>query len=265
MVGVRASDKCDNCRIRKRKARDALPPLNSRRVHPLSIKVFVLDLYWPGFSQCLGERPACSECIRSGWECPGYKAQWKFVDEAPRMKKYYSTRKVIYEISESEDISDDEPPTKQRGLVWKNIPFGQRPNPKLVRRREQVEVSRFNGFDLLGSTLVYCLSIKSKGALLRLGLVDMYFEFIPSRLGSNPALDESIRCLCAIYSTSNPTPFRLRRDVCQTYVRAIKALRRCLDDPFFCMEPETLCASLLLHIFEVRGFNTRHCFPQTVS
>ena len=157
------------------------------------------------------------------------------------MKKHYSTRKYTYSFSDSETDSDLDPRLKKKVLS----------KFELVRRRETVEVSRFNGVDTLGSTFVYCLSIKSKGALTRSGLIDTYFEFIPTRLGINPALDECIRCLCAIYSNSNQTPFYLRRDVCQSYVKAIKALRKCLDDPSLRMEPETLCSALLLNIFEV--------------
>ena len=104
----------------------------------------------------------------------------------------------------------------------------------------------------LGSALVYCLDSKVKGALIPLRIVGSFFEFIPARLGRNAALDDAVSCVCAIYSGNPATPYNMHKEVCKSYVKALSSLRTCLDDDAVGTESETLCASILLQMCEVR-------------
>lgn len=104
----------------------------------------------------------------------------------------------------------------------------------------------------LGSALVYCLDSKVKGALIPLRIVGSFFEFIPARLGRNAALDDAVSCLCAIYCGNPATPYNMHKEVCKSYVKALSSLRACLDDDAVRTESETLCASILLQMCEVR-------------
>lgn len=106
----------------------------------------------------------------------------------------------------------------------------------------------------LGSALVYCLDSKVKGALIPLRTVGSFFEFIPARLGRNAALDDAVSCVCAIYSGNPATPYNMHKEVCKSYVKALSSLRACLDDDAVRTESETLCASILLQMCEVRLF-----------
>ena len=106
----------------------------------------------------------------------------------------------------------------------------------------------------LGLALVYCLDSKVKGALIPLRIVGSFFEFIPARLGRNAALDDAVSCVCAIYSGDPGTPYNMHKEVCKTYIKALSSLRACLDDDAFRTESETLCASILLQMCEVRFF-----------
>ena len=104
----------------------------------------------------------------------------------------------------------------------------------------------------LGSALVYCLDSKVKGALIPLRIVGSFFEFIPARLGRNAALDDAVSCLCAIYCGNPATSYNMNKEVCKSYVKALSSLRACLVDDAVRTESETLCASILLQMCEVR-------------
>jgi hypothetical protein len=79
-----------------------------------------------------------------------------------------------------------------------------------------------------------------------------FFPFIPERLGLNEALDAAIPCLYGMYGDllagRNASATTM-----QGYVTCLGALRRCIVDPVLRMQSETLCASLIVQIFEVRS------------
>jgi len=99
--------------------------------------------------------------------------------------------------------------------------------------------------------LVHKLSNPVKQNLIPLSLIGSFFEFVPSRLNLNPALDDAVSCFCAIYSGPPSTPYYLQKGVSQSYVKALSSLRSALSDEKRRMEPETLCASIILPLCEV--------------
>lgn len=79
-----------------------------------------------------------------------------------------------------------------------------------------------------------------------------FIQEVPSRIGHNPALDAAVAVLIDAHTslmyknTSN--------DVVSInlYLRAIKMLQGCLEDSQEGMSTNTLCASVLLGLVEVR-------------
>ncbi|KAH8892453.1 subtilisin-like protein [Thozetella sp. PMI_491] len=78
-----------------------------------------------------------------------------------------------------------------------------------------------------------------------------FLIFVPARLGHNAALDAIIPCLCSMYSdllrggTASESTFR-------KYVAALRALRRCIADPVYRPQSETIAASLIVEICELQ-------------
>ncbi|KAF4633282.1 hypothetical protein G7Y89_g4828 [Cudoniella acicularis] len=217
MVGVLTSNRCANCRKRKKK--------------------------------CDEKQPSCTQCIKGGWVCPGYPTTWKFVDEAPRLADHYAGRKYIYDPINSRLESAYsrclERKTNHDDWVmgWENVQSNDTPM--------KLEVPRFLNLNPLGSALVYCLDCKVKGDLMPLPLFGSFFGLIPARLGHNLALDDAVACLCSIYSYTPSTPYKFNEKVYQSYVKALSSLRAYLNDESARMEPETLCASILLQMSEL--------------
>lgn len=76
-----------------------------------------------------------------------------------------------------------------------------------------------------------------------------FLRDIPKRLGSNIALDASVSVLTSAYSSLYTHQRSLK--TLSNYVKALKALRICLDDPSQAWTADTLCAVYLLLICQV--------------
>ena len=170
------------------------------------------------------------------------------MDEAPRLAEYYANKQHTYD-----DIDENLPENGMRSdgtvITWKNLSPSDSPYHTTNKRCTTSEVPRWLETNHLGSSLVYCLESKVKGALIPLWLVGSFFQHVPARIGRNVALDAAVSCLCDIYCS----PYKFNVDTYQKYVRAISSLRSCLSDTSLRIESETLCASILLQMCEV-GF-----------
>lgn len=121
-------------------------------------------------------------------------------------------------------------------------------------KREQIKSSipRYHEINPLGPAFVYCLDSKVNGSLVSLRISGSCFDFVPARLGQNVALDDAVSCICAIYCRRPSISYTADREIYQSYVKALSSLRGCLSDASLRMEAETLCASILLQMCEVR-------------
>ena len=168
------------------------------------------------------------------------------MDETPRLALHYAGRRYIYDDIEK-NTQEDSVKIDGAVVVWKNSnsPDGSQYNANKECATSQVP--RYLESNPLGSSLVYCLGSKVKGALIPLWLVGSFFQFVPARMGRNAALDDAVSCLCGIYCS----PYAFHVGIYQNYVKALSSLRGCLSDASLRMDSETLCASILLQICEV--------------
>jgi len=75
---------------------------------------------------------------------------------------------------------------------------------------------------------------------------------IPKRIGQNIALDAAVACLVHAQSSHLHNKGQLEVDCPKLYLPAVQALQICLGDPKHSMSANTLCASVLLGLVEVR-------------
>lgn len=172
---------------------------------------------------------------------------WKFVDEAPRLVEHYAKRQYIYDDVD-EILQEDSTRFDGTVTVWKNPSSSHGSHYSTNKTYTPTGVPRYLNTNPLGSSLVYCLESKVQGTLIPLWLVGSFFQCVPARVSRNAALDAALSCLCDIYCS----PYNLRAGVCQGYVKALSSLRGCLSDTTLQMESETLCASIVLQMCEVR-------------
>lgn len=169
------------------------------------------------------------------------------MDEVPRLAEHYARRKYVYDDI---DQNPQEDSVRLCGavIVWKNPKSPHGSYNGTNKKCATSEVPRFLESNPLGSSLVYCLESKVKGTLIPLWLVGSFFQFVPARMGRNAALDAAVSCLCDIYCS----PYNVHAGIYHNYVRALSSLRGYLSDTSLQMESETLCASILLQMCEVR-------------
>lgn len=124
----------------------------------------------------------------------------------------------------------------------------------MVWKRTQIKSSipRYHEINPLGPAFVYCLDSKVNGPLVSLRISGACFDFVPARLGHNVALDDAVSCMCAIYCRRPSISYTADREIYQSYVKALSSLRGYLSDASLRLEAETLCASILLQMCEVR-------------
>ena len=80
-----------------------------------------------------------------------------------------------------------------------------------------------------------------------------YFSFLPSRYGHSACLDNAARCVAARVRQWMSSPSDPPRDgVLSLYSKSLNSLQSALDDPILCLKPETLCATAILAIYEVK-------------
>lgn len=97
----------------------------------------------------------------------------------------------------------------------------------------------------------------SQGQLLvRCGQLAAYIDFLPSRSGHSLTLDSAIQCLVAgLRDLAVPAAHRSPIKTLACYSRALECLQSSLSHPKQRLSSETLCATQLLGIFEVRSLD----------
>ncbi|KAL7943323.1 hypothetical protein V8C42DRAFT_328749 [Trichoderma barbatum] len=84
-----------------------------------------------------------------------------------------------------------------------------------------------------------------------------YLSYLPGRIGHNGALDKAAACVAAraqqwLASPSDP----VSRDILKLYASALTALQAEIQCPTACLQPDVLCATQLLGIYELLKMST---------
>jgi hypothetical protein len=201
--------------------------------------------------KCGEELPACSRCVTAGWQCPGYRQRWTFTSENLRLADYYRKKRYVYEEIEpwarvASPETDIESDLRRREIVGARLIKFEGPGQRVC-----TYASVSSGNDTLVSQLLYYMVNSKSQALLPLQTYGTFFQFIPSRLGCNQALDSAVSCLCGTFSDSLREVRDPSRHVLRQYSQGLRSLRACLDDSDLRFQAETLCASIILHLCEV--------------
>ena len=79
-----------------------------------------------------------------------------------------------------------------------------------------------------------------------------YISFLPSRYGHNACLDDATHCVAARVRQWMRSPSEPPDDgVLSLYSKSLTSLQSALNDPILCLQPEILCATAIIAIYEV--------------
>lgn len=199
--------------------------------------------------RCGNELPTCQNCGSSGWECDGYVKRWKFVEEQSRLVvKYGKKQRYVLE-----------------GATWDAVPRIKQSKPDLACDAEakeeymvgdqsfQVSISRLPASQAENqcNVLLHILTDPDSRQAFPLRSHGEFYQFIPSRLGRNTALDDAVSCLCAIYEDTRRQLLASSPRTIRLYSRSLNSLRQCVQLAETRLEPETIGSSLILQLCEL--------------
>lgn len=87
----------------------------------------------------------------------------------------------------------------------------------------------------------------------RMSVFGSFIQEVPARIGHNPALDAAVTVLVNVHTSLVYKKAANEIVSPELYIRAIKTLQTCLEHPQLGLSSETLCASILLGLVEVRS------------
>lgn len=120
----------------------------------------------------------------------------------------------------------------------------------------------------LASLLISHLSPETYGSCNLESFSGRYFFHIPSRIGHNDGLDSAVKCICKSHSMFLKHVPRDMNFMRSLYLDAIGHLQDALGRPNAEYNPEILCASMLLRLFEVvssTNVATYRCLRRTFA
>ena len=173
------------------------------------------------------------------------------IPENSQLLSYYQKRKYIFD-----EIDLGPTPSSKRSPSDPQPDFGscEEYRSRCGRFRLGIFRSLSSEHERSGSILAYMLNDPKSQALFPLKSHGDFYGFIPSRLGRNLALDDTISFLCGIYAdtlTNNPTTSEI---AIRRYAKSLSSLRTCLEEPQLRTESETICASIVLQLCEVSSW-----------
>lgn len=130
-------------------------------------------------------------------------------------------------------------------------------NPKQRREQRQQAVTLrskpkgvpqipYNSLDRLTEALVNTIDPSLDISVQLTGNLCGFLHLVPSRLGTNKALDAATDALVTAYTNYRSGHRKADSIVLSKHSRALNALSSCLNDPVTAYSSETLCAIMLL-------------------
>ncbi|KAH7080795.1 hypothetical protein FB567DRAFT_595132 [Paraphoma chrysanthemicola] len=231
--------------------------------------------------KCDENWPHCLNCNKNGKSCPGPPARHTFRDLGPRLatsaangaffehpqtsgqhlqinaryalkypldqqcrrltqlnEKFAENGSVQHKFRISQKDSKTQKRSPRRSssstLSPPRSPFLRQPSPS-----QHHELAR---------ALINATTTGSSG--VRMSVFGPFIREVPSRIGHNPALDAAAAVLVNAHTSLVHKKISMEIVSPQLYLRAIKTLQTCLEDPEQGMSANTLCASVLLSLVE---------------
>lgn len=134
---------------------------------------------------------------------------------------------------------------------------GVSPTAHRVLNTLRTSLTVYTPTSLLSKRLVHHLNERTFPGMHILNL-GSFLNFVPSRLGHSEALDDAVQCICTAYSSlrcENRAVLEGRRE----YSKALKSLRKSVQDTDTALSSNVLCAAVLLSWYEVGLTLLHHC------
>lgn len=186
--------------------------------------------------KCDEEKPFCRRCVSTGRKCDGYNShQLRFPSQ--------TVSSVVAPVS---------------------IPRSPPADVQLcgtAASRDLVLLAPITTIYIGHASLDY-ISANISRLILSSDELSSYVSHVPYRLGQGGTLDVAVDCVVAAFHHLYMTPASQSCSAHNTislYTRALKSLQNALYEPEQSLSADTLCATVLLCIFEVRKHEQAVC------
>lgn len=218
--------------------------------------------------KCDEVRPWCGNCARYGTECPGYDRPVKFVTGKHRIRGHRPSggepdRDVDPGPARNSAGSYSEAPSfsvvPQRPRVVAELVLAESPSsPSPAQRAKMVALHNAIFADLgVDRALFICTMIDSlytTSMRKELVIFAPWFRHVPQHLGSKITLDSAVSAFTLHVMGKAGDDATLLGESRFLYGRSLVALQAALNHPVEWKSSHTLCAAMLLCLFEVRLF-----------
>jgi hypothetical protein len=180
--------------------------------------------------------------------CPGYEKALKFVDQVHRRAQASRHNKGV-SAQEHDDVTAPaliSTTSSSSSSKWSMVLPSQSSGSRLVSTIHSPWMYQ-----------VQCLSAwiedvsRSPSSVSDEITIARLFFFIPARLGTSNALDMAVRCLTVHHLGIMQGNKEIVRHGRYAYGKALCNLQKAINDPGEALSSETLCATMILSIYEV--------------
>ncbi|KAF7578317.1 Zn-clus domain containing protein [Pyrenophora tritici-repentis] len=214
--------------------------------------------------ECDETWPNCLNCQKNGKSCPGPPARHTFRDLGPRLNAG-APNAVVEDVTTPPDQRDrqltqlNEKFAENGSVVHKfRISHGaavpRKKSPRATSASLSPPRSPFLRYPTpsqhhqLARALIAATTTGGTGH--RMSVFGPFIQEVPARIGHNSALDAAVAVLVNVHTSLIYKKTANEIVSPELYIRAIKTLQSCLEDPQVGMSANTLCASVLLGLVE---------------
>ncbi|KAF2727351.1 hypothetical protein EJ04DRAFT_139651 [Polyplosphaeria fusca] len=215
--------------------------------------------------KCDETKPNCNRCTILNKSCPGYIRPAKFINGWKGSHKTKKPKTPMKDdamtIRPKQSQSRAPIPTQTlkgdieylHGLIhWRTSP-PREPRTLLPKSIAPLNLSRDVLFGKFIESAIPNPTMESGSFPTRDWLCA-----IPPRLGKSKALDDAVECLVQHYTGATANAQTLLLDSRQAYGRALQSLQRALNSKTEGSASETLCATMILGIYELFACTAQH-------
>jgi hypothetical protein len=207
--------------------------------------------------KCDQNRPSCNNCVKYGAACPGYERLLKFVAGKHRVRSRRQEDwsgwasqpgdgSAVSEPSGATSFNGRLPISNSGSTTAASIESDTR-----LERREELPLY-LNPSDDRGQTICAILqNLHKSSAATELPAFAPWFKDVPRHLGQKVTLDSAMAAFALhLLGKANQDDAVVRQSR-SIYGQSLGALQKALNHPVEWKSSETLCATMILCIFEV--------------
>jgi hypothetical protein len=207
--------------------------------------------------KCDQTRPACTRCTKYGATCPGYDRPLKFVAGKHQLRPRHQEGSISpVALSRAATVSGVHDQSVSTGSNNSSLHTSETLTARSLARygaqhQGQPRIPVTMGGDRGQIVFAYLNTVNYTQTHRDLQVFDPWFKDVPRHLGHKPVLDNAMAAFSLHMLGKSNDDKNLIHHSRTIYGQSLITLQRALNDPVEWKSSETLCATMILCLFEV--------------